>query len=99
MLKTVLLNLPSIASQINRAAPASYTKVVTRGMTKAEMILKVVMTPLEPNKSFVEQYRKLLPECQLTEFHKVLDMKGVKRQEQTALVELVKNYKPREGSS
>lgn len=94
MLKTVLLNLPSINSQINRQAPASYTKVVNKGMSKAEMILKVVMTPVEPGKAFVEQYMKLLPECQLAEFHKILEMKNVKRQEQTALVELFKSHKP-----
>lgn len=41
MLKTVLQNLPTISSQINRPAPAAYTKVVVKGMTKAEMILKV----------------------------------------------------------
>ncbi|RZC42545.1 vacuolar protein sorting-associated protein 53 -like protein, partial [Asbolus verrucosus] len=93
MLKTVLLNLPSISSQINRQAPASYTKVVTKGMTKAEMILKVVMTPVDPSKSFVEQYRKLLPECQLNDFCKILDMKSVKRQEQAVLVEVFKAYK------
>ncbi|XP_044261324.1 vacuolar protein sorting-associated protein 53 homolog [Tribolium madens] len=93
MLKTVLLNLPSISSQINRQAPASYTKVVTKGMTKAEMILKVVMTPVDPSKAFVEQYKKLLPDCQLNDFYKILDMKSVKRQEQAVLVEVFKAYK------
>jgi hypothetical protein len=93
MLKTILLNLPSISSQINRQAPASYTKVVTKGMTKAEMILKVVMTPVDPSKAFIEQYRKLLPECQLNDFYKILDMKSVKRQEQAVLVDVFKAYK------
>ncbi|XP_050309102.1 vacuolar protein sorting-associated protein 53 homolog isoform X2 [Anthonomus grandis grandis] len=93
MLKTVLLNLPSIASQINRPAPAAYTKVVTKGMTKAEMILKIVMTPIEPPKTFIDQYKKLLPDCQLTEFNKILEMKSVKRQEQALLVDLYKCQK------
>lgn len=92
MLKTVLLNLPSIASRINRQAPAAYTKVVMKGMTKAEMILKLVMTRIDPPKNFVEQYKKLLPECTLTEFHKILEMKSLKRQEQTVLVDLFKSY-------
>ncbi|KAJ3591245.1 hypothetical protein NHX12_009191, partial [Muraenolepis orangiensis] len=39
-LKTVLLDLPSIGSQVLRKAPASYTKIVVKGMTRAEMILK-----------------------------------------------------------
>lgn len=93
MLKTVLLNLPSIASQINRPAPAAYSKVVTKGMTKAEMILKVVMTPVEPQKNFIDQCKKLLPECQLSEFNKILEMKSMKRQEQAVLVDLFKSHK------
>ncbi|XP_034883507.1 vacuolar protein sorting-associated protein 53 homolog isoform X3 [Mirounga leonina] len=40
-LKMVLLDLPSIGSQVVRKAPASYTKIVVKGMTRAEMILKV----------------------------------------------------------
>lgn len=40
-LKMVLLDLPSIGSQVLRKAPASYTKIVVKGMTRAEMILKV----------------------------------------------------------
>lgn len=30
------------------------------GMTRAEMILKVVMSPLEPARAFVEQYVRLV---------------------------------------
>ncbi|KAF5285219.1 hypothetical protein FQR65_LT13334 [Abscondita terminalis] len=94
MLKMVLLNLPLIASQINRQAPATYTKAVIKGMTKAEMVLKVVMTPIEPSKAFIEQYMKLLPECQLAELSKILEMKSVKKQEQTHLLELFRTQKP-----
>lgn len=39
----VLLDLPSIGSQVVRKAPASYTKIVVKGMTRAEMILKVTL--------------------------------------------------------
>ena len=49
-LKTVLLDLPSIGSAVSRKAPASFTKIVVKGMTRAEMILKVVMAPAhDPN--------------------------------------------------
>ncbi|XP_046386113.1 vacuolar protein sorting-associated protein 53 homolog [Ischnura elegans] len=91
MLKTVLLDLPSIGSQVNRKAPASFTKVVVKGMTKAEMLLKVVMAPGAPAKAFVEQYVKLLPESDVTEFQKVLDMKGLKRNDQNAMVEMFRS--------
>lgn len=79
MLKTALLELPSIGSEVKRPAPATYTKVVIKLMTKAEMILKLVMAPLDGNlEGFVAQFVQLLPECTLAEFHKVLDMKGAK---------------------
>ncbi|CAB3221851.1 unnamed protein product [Arctia plantaginis] len=79
MLKTALLELPSIGSEVRRPAPATYTKVVIKLMTKAEMILKLVMAPLDGNlEGFVSQFVQLLPECTLAEFHKVLDMKGAK---------------------
>lgn len=95
-LKTVLLDLPSVGSQVQRKAPASYTKVVVKGMTKAEMIVKVVMASVTPSTSFVEQYLKLLTDSTLTEFHKVLDMKGVRRVDQVQLVELFKRMAPKE---
>ena len=48
-LKTVLQDLPSIGSDVVRKAPASYTKIVVKGMTRAEMILKVgIVGRLEP---------------------------------------------------
>lgn len=79
MLKTALLELPSMGSDVKRPAPAMYTKVVIKQMTKAEMILKLVMAPLDGNlEGFVAQFAQLLPESTIAEFHKVLDMKGAK---------------------
>ncbi|KAK2506839.1 hypothetical protein MC885_018340 [Smutsia gigantea] len=74
-LKTVLLDLPSIGSKVVRKAPASYTKIVVKGMTRAEMILKVVMAPHEPLVVFVDNYIKLLSDCNTETFQKILDMK------------------------
>ncbi|KAG6451570.1 hypothetical protein O3G_MSEX007240 [Manduca sexta] len=79
MLKTALLELPSLGSEVKRPAPAMYTKVVVKLMSKAEMILKLVMAPLDGNlEGFISQFVQLLPECTIAEFHKVLDMKGAK---------------------
>ncbi|XP_059486427.1 vacuolar protein sorting-associated protein 53 homolog [Neocloeon triangulifer] len=88
MFKTVLLDLPSLGSAVNRKPPTAFTKIVVKGMTRAEMILKVVMAPCDPPAAFVEQYIKLLPQSDTTEFQKVLDMKGLRRQDQTAMLEL-----------
>uniref|UniRef100_A0A2M4BCV7 Vacuolar protein sorting-associated protein 53 homolog n=1 Tax=Anopheles marajoara TaxID=58244 RepID=A0A2M4BCV7_9DIPT len=93
-LKTVLMDLPSIGSQVQRKPPASYTKVVVKGMAKAEMIIKVVMQPVHPAPLFIEQYLKLLPESNVVEFHKILEMKNVRKIEQQQLVEAYKRACP-----
>lgn len=93
-LKTVLQDLPSLGSQVGRKAPASYTTIVIKGMTKAEMILKVVMSPHEPARGFVDNYLKLLPDTDVSEFQKILEMKGLKRNEQNSLVDLYRAKKP-----
>ncbi|XP_008307980.1 vacuolar protein sorting-associated protein 53 homolog [Cynoglossus semilaevis] len=93
-LKTVLLDLPSIGSQVLRKAPASYTKIVVKGMTRAEMILKVVMAPHEPPVVFVDNYIKLLVDGNPETFQKILDMKGLKRSEQSSMLELFRQRLP-----
>ncbi|KAM8974951.1 vacuolar protein sorting-associated protein 53 homolog isoform 2-T2 [Pelodytes ibericus] len=93
-LKTVLLDLPSIGSQVVRKAPASYTKIVVKGMTRAEMILKVVMAPHEPSHVFVDNYIKLLADCNTETFQKTLEMKGLKRSEQSSMLEMFRQKLP-----
>ncbi|CAL7944693.1 unnamed protein product [Xylocopa violacea] len=90
MLKTALLDLPSTGYQVQRKAPATYTKVVVKGMASAEMILKIVMSPIESPKDFVKQCRIRLPDLQTLEFQKILDMKGLKKTEQVLLLEQFK---------
>lgn len=95
-LKTILLDLPSIGSQVKRKAPGTYTAVVVKGMTKAEMIIKVVMQPTTPPQTFIEHYLKLLPDTSPIEFNKIMDMKGLKRSDSTYLIELYKRMAPKD---
>jgi len=90
-LKTALLELPSVGSSVNRKAPTSYTKVVVKDMTRAEMIIKVVMTPVQPPAHFTQQVLKLLPDITIAEYQKILDMKAVKRTDQLQLIDLFKH--------
>ncbi|EDO37778.1 predicted protein [Nematostella vectensis] len=93
-LKTILLDLPSIGSKVQRKPPASFTKVVAKGMSKAEMILKVVMSPHDPAVGFVDNYIKLLADTDTSNFQKLLDMKGLKRSEQHTMLELFRSRLP-----
>ncbi|KAF6029071.1 VPS53 [Bugula neritina] len=63
-------------------------------MTRAEMILKVVMSPHDPYQGFVDNCIKLLSDTDFTEFQKILDMKGLKRGEQACLTEMFKARSP-----
>ncbi|OQV21216.1 Vacuolar protein sorting-associated protein 53-like protein [Hypsibius exemplaris] len=94
MLKTVLLDLPSLGSQISRKPPASFTKIVLKGMTKAEMILKVVMAPHDSPKIFVEKFLQLLPDSDTNELQKILEMKNVRRGDQAVFSDLYRNQAP-----
>ncbi|XP_063370656.1 vacuolar protein sorting-associated protein 53 homolog [Cydia amplana] len=111
MLKTALLDLPSIGSEVKRPAPATYTKVVIKLMTRAEMILKLVMAPLEGagagagagaggGEAFVAQFVQLLQDATLQDFHKVLDMKGARlgKAQLSALDALFKQAARNEGN-
>ena len=92
-----MLDLPSVGSKVaSRKAPASYTKIVVKGMTRAEMTLKVVMSPSEPVQAFVEQYFKLLPEADASDFNRVLDMKSIKKVDQPAYIDYYNSIKPLE---
>lgn len=90
-LKTALLQVPSMGSL--NAAPTSYTRLVTREIGKAESLLKVILSPSD---GLGDTFRALLPEATLSEFRQVLELKGIKKAEQTALAE---EFLQREGQS
>ncbi|XP_015792106.1 vacuolar protein sorting-associated protein 53 homolog [Tetranychus urticae] len=90
LLKKVLQELPGWESNV-KSAPASYVKEVIRGMTKAEMILKVVLVPHRDVNHYIESYAKLLPDSNMEEFVKILDMKGVRRPESTLIIDSYKS--------
>ncbi|XP_074604263.1 vacuolar protein sorting 53 [Brevipalpus obovatus] len=86
LLKKVLQDLPGWESTV-KTAPANYVKEVVRGMTKAEMILKVVLVPHRDVGHYIESYMKLLPDSNVEEFQKILEMKGVRRPESNMLID------------
>lgn len=96
----MLLKLPSIGSAVARNPPGSYTKIVTKGMSKAEMLIKVVMAPHDPPKLYVEDYLKLIGDAEgIAVFQKVLDMKGLSKKEQGPLLEAFRDLAPSESAS
>ncbi|OTF82618.1 vacuolar protein sorting-associated protein 53-like protein [Euroglyphus maynei] len=92
-LKKILLELPEYKSNNDdhdHTIPSSYTSTVITGMTKAEMILKILLVPVSPAEMFVENYFKLFQEKDMNEFQKIIEMKGIRKSESFTLIELFK---------
>jgi hypothetical protein len=102
-MKTILLDIPNMGASIEEkgSASAAYTKFVIKGISKVETLLKVVLTPLEPPEMIVKNYLILFSDIsdqvpsssKLGEskdgFIKMLDLKGVKKSDQQALVDIL----------
>ncbi|VAH82550.1 unnamed protein product [Triticum turgidum subsp. durum] len=87
--KTVLLDIPALGKQTTVAA--SYSKFVTREMSKAEALLKVILSPVD---SVASTYRALLPEGTPLEFQRILELKGLKKADQQAILEDFNKHSP-----
>ncbi|KDE06776.1 hypothetical protein MVLG_02972 [Microbotryum lychnidis-dioicae p1A1 Lamole] len=86
-LKTCLLHLVLPPGDTS-AVPMSYSRYVSRSVTKIDTLLKVIMTPEEPTEEFVKNYLVLVPCQSFSDFQKVLDLKGVRRAEQNNLLDI-----------
>lgn len=64
-------------------------------MSRAELLLKCVMTPSEPIQGFVDNYIKLMNDYDLNAFRMILEMKSItKRSDANNYVELFKTRIP-----
>ncbi|PIK58981.1 putative vacuolar protein sorting-associated protein 53-like [Apostichopus japonicus] len=61
---------------------------------REESTCQIVMSPADPQSSFVDNYIKLMMDTETSDFQKILDMKGLKRNEQNALLELYRTRAP-----
>eukprot|EP00850_Spirogloea_muscicola_P021727 SM000259S08749 [mRNA] locus=s259:135499:140355:- [translate_table: standard] len=80
--KTLLLEAPSLGSQL--PIPSSYSKYVIREIGKAEALLKVLLSPSD---AIADTYRALLPDGTSADFQRILDLKGMKKPDQQAVVD------------
>ncbi|GAB2282377.1 HIT domain protein [Dionaea muscipula] len=80
--KTILLEVPSLGRQTSGAA--GYSKFVSREMSKAEALLKVILSPMD---SVADTYRALLPEGTPAEFQRILELKGLKKADQQTVLD------------
>ncbi|CAN6465515.1 unnamed protein product [Victoria cruziana] len=80
--KTILLEIPALGKQ-SSGAPG-YSTFVGREMSKAEALLKVILSPVE---SVADTYRALLPEGTPSDFQRILELKGLRRTDQQMILD------------
>ncbi|PIA33325.1 hypothetical protein AQUCO_04100028v1 [Aquilegia coerulea] len=82
-IKTILLDIPALGRQQSTSA-SNYSKFVSREMSKAEALLKVILSPVD---SVEDTYRALLPEGTPLEFQRILELKGLKKADQQSILD------------
>ncbi|RUP48667.1 hypothetical protein BC936DRAFT_144204 [Jimgerdemannia flammicorona] len=86
-IKTSLLELHSMGQDALGPMPTTFAKFVNRGISKAETILKVVMTPHDPAEGLIGNYLFLIADKSTLNFQKILDLKGIKKVEHPSYTE------------
>ncbi|EMR11716.1 hypothetical protein PNEG_00150 [Pneumocystis murina B123] len=87
-IKMVLLKLPVITNEKNIQAHISYTKFVNKQVSKIETILKLLLTQINSSEEFVKNYFVLIGDKNTSNFLKILELKGLRKQEQSQLLEI-----------
>ena len=65
-----------------------YSKILTKGISNCEQLLKVVSRSHDPPEGIVETYLRLYTDQNLGQLQKILELKGLKRAEQVVVIDL-----------
>jgi hypothetical protein len=83
---SLLAQSPSAAS--STTAQTAYTKRVNQSMGRLDPLLKTLQVRTSPPEALVQAYLIHIGDRSDTNFRKILDLKGVRKQDQAGLVEL-----------
>eukprot|EP01102_Stenamoeba_stenopodia_P022198 TRINITY_DN9163_c0_g2_i1.p1 TRINITY_DN9163_c0_g2~~TRINITY_DN9163_c0_g2_i1.p1 ORF type:complete len:354 (+),score=94.55 TRINITY_DN9163_c0_g2_i1:1-1062(+) len=84
----ILKEIPNIGQE-GGPGQARFVKFVKKEMLKVEMLLKVIITP---QAGLVHSYKTLFPDGTEANFIKMMDLKGLKKNEQVVLLENLRQY-------
>ena len=80
--------LITLGSSTSSAAPAGYVKRVSQTMSRLSPLLKTLQVRPSPPEALVQAYLIHVADKSDTNFRKILDLKGIRKQDQGQLVEL-----------
>jgi hypothetical protein len=96
-IKTFLVELPNTGKIQPSPVPGRYARHIQKELGKAELILKVILTPVS---SVIDTYKALIVDGSEADFQKLLDLKGITRSEQKSLIEqYVQTTEPKESNT
>nr|KAJ3412643.1 Vacuolar protein sorting-associated protein 53 [Polyrhizophydium stewartii] len=77
-LKNILTEMSTLGADPPAAAPpAAYVKILAKGITKIEQLLKVVLRPQDPPDIIVDTYNLLYADYSIGNFQKILELKAL----------------------
>jgi hypothetical protein len=80
-IRTLLLDIPSLG---NHSLPPSYSRTVTQEMSKAENLLKVILSPAD---AILSNFLALMPITAGKEMPQILELKGLNKAEQQEVLD------------
>ncbi|KIV99490.1 uncharacterized protein PV09_08796 [Verruconis gallopava] len=87
-LKKGLVDLPVINEKEGAQAPTSFVKQVNTSMSKIDQVLKTLQVRPLPPEALVQAYLIHIGDRSETNFKKILELKGIRKQDQHSLVDL-----------
>ncbi|KAI4117668.1 MAG: hypothetical protein LQ345_002145 [Seirophora villosa] len=93
VLKKDFEQLLTINPSANTAPPAGYVKRVNRTMSRIDPILKTLQVRPSPPEALVQAYLIHIADKSDTNFRKFLDLKGLRKQDQSHLMELFQAHR------
>jgi len=89
-LRTILVQMTNIGQDTPSQPPMIYMKLLAKGVSRVEMLLKTIMIPSEPADGLVDRYMMMYAgEVSVTGFQKILDLKGLRRADQQGLIDVL----------
>lgn len=87
-LKKGFTELPTLNDEPGTQPPASFVKRVNQSMARIDTLLKTLQVRPSPPEALVQAYLIHIADKSDTNFRKILDLKGIRKAEQTQLLDL-----------
>ena len=92
-LKRGFENLPSLGSNKKTATPTTYLKRVNQATSRIDPILKTLQVRPSPPEALVQAYLIHIADKSDNNFRKIIELKGLKKQESSQLLELFQAHR------